>query len=149
MKFVKFFWKLFDRAPLLAASVTKTDQKKQKDILYLMNIFVETMMQRNISKFNESVFWLWNIIILKLWKTKLEKQFVSVLCSNWIKIFFRATHNSYLSKKLKKRKSDCWFYEWCSVMFQKKDSLSARKEKLVCEASHVSCMKMQLVRNKL
>ena len=31
------------------------------------------MTQRNI-KFNESVFWLWNIIILKLWKTKLEKR---------------------------------------------------------------------------
>ena len=40
----------------MAPSVTKTDQKKQKDILYLMNIFVETMMQRNITKFNESVF---------------------------------------------------------------------------------------------
>ena len=31
-----------------------------------------------------------------------------------------------------------WFYEESSVMFQKNESLGARKEKLVHEAGHVS-----------
>ena len=64
---------------------------------------------------------------------------VSILFSNCIKIFPR-THHTYLSKKYE-FKSDDWFYEWSSVTFPKNESLGARKEKIVREANHVSCMK--------
>ena len=53
----------------------KTDQKKQKDRCFT-NIFAETWRRDQtevVIRFNESVFWSWNFIILKLWKTKLEK----------------------------------------------------------------------------
>ena len=60
---------------MVAASVVKTDQEKQNDG-YSTNIFVETQWHKEtelIIKSNESVFWIWNLIILKLRKTKLEK----------------------------------------------------------------------------
>ena len=60
---------------------------------------------------------------------------MSILFSNFIEVFLR-THHSYLSKQ-----SDFRFYEWSSVTFQKNESLCTRKDKLVREASHVSCMK--------
>ena len=60
---------------MVAASVAKTDQKKQNDG-YSTNIFAETQWHKEtelIIKSNESVFWIWNLIIPKLGKTKLEK----------------------------------------------------------------------------
>ena len=65
---------LFKRPPLVAASVAETDKKKQKD---RYSIFVETQCHKEtelIIKFNKYVFWIWNFIIPKLWKTKLEKR---------------------------------------------------------------------------
>ena len=65
-----------------------------------------------IIKFNESVFWSLNIIILKLWKTKLEKRkFKYILCSCILFLHQDISYKSYLSKKTKELKSDCRFYE--------------------------------------
>ena len=48
--------------------------------------------------------------ILEVGKTVI----MSILFSNFMKIFLRTHHSYYLSKKL-----DCQFCEWSSVMFQK------------------------------
>ena len=42
---------------------------------------------------------------------------------------------------MKELKSDCRFYEYSSVTFEKNESAGARKEKLVHEAGHVSWTK--------
>ena len=67
---------------MVAAPVTKTDQKKQKD-WYSKNIFVEISWRKEtevLIKFNGRGFWSWTIINLKLWKTKLEKRSSCPFC---------------------------------------------------------------------
>ena len=41
-------------------------------------------------------------------------------------------------------KSVCWFYEYSSVSFQKNESLSARKERLVHRAGHEGCYLLEV-----
>ena len=57
--------------------------------------------------------------ILEVGKTVI----MSILFSNFMKIFLRTHHSYYLSKK-----SDCQFCEWSSVMFQKMTA-SVREKK--------------------
>ena len=88
----------------MAASVAKTYQKKQKD-RYSTNIFVETKWENEaelIIKFNEIVFRTWNFIILKSWKTKLEK---GSLCAFYLVIALRYVLEQILKQKWKQLQS--------------------------------------------
>ena len=97
------------------------------------------MMQRNRSNLMK-VFFDHETIILKLWKTKLEKL---SSCAFYLIIAPR-----YFLEHITVLKSHCQFYKWSSVTFQKNESLSARKEKLVPEASHVNSMKNAACKKK-
>ena len=55
--------------------------------------------------------------------------------------FYLVIATKYFLEHITFPKSDCWFYKWSNVAFQKNESLGVRKEKLVCEASHVNHMK--------
>ena len=81
---IKFYltWHDFKRTPAVASSVAKTDQKKQKD-RYSANACVQTQWHNEtelIIKFDKSVLWIWNFIILQSWKTKLQKCSLCAFC---------------------------------------------------------------------
>ena len=110
----------------MAASAAKTDQKKQIDIPRrdTLQIFLLKHMPKEtevIIKFNESVFWPWNINIVKLWETNLGKH---SSCAFYLVIAPR-----HILEHITVLKSDCQFYEWSSVTFQKKITNSVPQKK--------------------
>ena len=98
---------------LLSAKQIKRNKKIFYEKMFCEYFCWNIMTQRNrIVKFNESVFRSWNIIILKLWKTKLEKRRSS--CAFSLVIATR-----YFLEYITVLKSDYQFYKWSSVTFQK------------------------------
>ena len=92
----------------------QTDQKKQKHILKdILRVFLNIITQRTeaIIKFNEKFFWSWNIIILKLWKTRLEKR-----CP-WA--FYLVIAERYSLEHITVLKSDCRFTNGLVWRFKK------------------------------
>ena len=73
-----------------------------------------------------------------------KKQKIIKFNESFLNTKYHSEHIKTYKTKKSELKSDCWFYEYSSVLFQKNESLSARKERLVHKAGHEECCLLEI-----